>query len=30
MDAPYGHPMRDARTGEILFGTYSGVDTAAA
>jgi rhamnogalacturonan endolyase len=25
--APYGHAMRDARTGEVLFGTYSGVDT---
>jgi rhamnogalacturonan endolyase len=25
--APYGHAMRNARTGEVLFGTYSGVDT---
>lgn len=25
--APYGHAMRDARTGSILFGTYSGRDT---
>jgi hypothetical protein len=25
--APYGHAMRDARTGEVLFGGYSGVDT---
>jgi rhamnogalacturonan endolyase len=25
--APYGHAMRDAATGEVLFGTYSGVDT---
>ncbi len=25
--APYGHAMRDAATGEILFGTYSGRDT---
>jgi rhamnogalacturonan endolyase len=25
--APYGHAMRDARTGEVLFGDYSGVDT---
>ncbi len=24
---PYGHAMRDAATGEVLFGTYSGVDT---
>jgi rhamnogalacturonan endolyase len=26
-NAPYGHAMRDAATGEVLFGTYSGVDT---
>jgi hypothetical protein len=25
--APYGHAMRDARTGQVLFGTYSGRDT---
>ncbi|GIE95661.1 rhamnogalacturonan lyase [Paractinoplanes rishiriensis] len=25
--APYGMAMRDARTGEVLFGTYSGRDT---
>jgi rhamnogalacturonan endolyase len=25
--APYGHAMRDARTGAVLFGTYSGQDT---
>jgi rhamnogalacturonan endolyase len=25
--APYGHAMRDAKTGAVLFGTYSGVDT---
>ncbi|BCY10044.1 rhamnogalacturonan exolyase YesX [Actinoplanes sp. L3-i22] len=25
--APYGMAMRDARTGKVLFGTYSGVDT---
>ena len=25
--APYGHAMRDAGTGEVLFGDYSGVDT---
>jgi hypothetical protein len=25
--APYGHAMRDARTGAVLFGTYSGRDT---
>ncbi|OLF16369.1 rhamnogalacturonan lyase [Actinophytocola xanthii] len=25
--APYGHALRDARTGEVLFGDYSGVDT---
>jgi hypothetical protein len=25
--APYGHAMRDAKTGQVLFGTYSGVDT---
>jgi hypothetical protein len=24
---PYGHAMRDAATGEVLFGTYTGVDT---
>jgi hypothetical protein len=25
--APYGHAMRDARTGAVVFGTYSGLDT---
>jgi rhamnogalacturonan endolyase len=25
--APFGHAMRDAATGEVLFGDYSGVDT---
>jgi rhamnogalacturonan endolyase len=25
--APYGHALRDARTGTVLFGDYSGVDT---
>jgi len=25
--APYGHAMRDAATGQVLFGTYSGRDT---
>jgi hypothetical protein len=25
--APYGHAMRDAATGEVLFGTYIGRDT---
>ena len=25
--APYGMAMRDARTGEVLFGVYSGRDT---
>ncbi|MGY4541697.1 hypothetical protein ACVWY0_001607 [Arthrobacter sp. UYNi723] len=25
--APYGYAMRDAATGEVLFGTYSGKDT---
>jgi hypothetical protein len=25
--APYGHTMRDARTGEVLFGDYTGRDT---
>jgi hypothetical protein len=25
--APYGHAMRDAATGAVLFGNYSGVDT---
>ncbi|WP_233580671.1 rhamnogalacturonan lyase [Streptomyces triticirhizae] len=25
--APYGHALRDAETGEVLYGTYTGVDT---
>lgn len=25
--APYGYSMRDAATGEVLFGAYSGKDT---
>ncbi|GAB3429397.1 hypothetical protein GCM10027436_01270 [Actinophytocola sediminis] len=25
--APYGHTLRDAATGEVLYGAYSGVDT---
>ncbi|MGY1452172.1 rhamnogalacturonan lyase [Streptomyces sp. SS8] len=25
--APYGHALRDAATGEVLYGTYTGVDT---
>jgi len=25
--APYGHAMRDARTGQVIFGNYSGRDT---
>lgn len=27
VNVPYGHAMRDAATGEVLFGGYSGVDT---